>query len=53
MPTPTSGAVFTRQAHGWRRKGEERRGVEERESNRTTMNETLRQDESIAVTITL
>lgn len=47
LPTPTSGAVFTR------RHMEESRGKKRTESNRATMNETLRQDESIAVTITL
>lgn len=48
FPTPTSGAVFTRRH--MEKKGRKKGRAE---SNRTTMNETLRQDESIAVTITL
>lgn len=51
LPTPTSGAVFTRRHMEEKRRRRGGRGASG--SNRTTMNETLHQDESIAVTITL
>lgn len=50
LPTPTSGAVFTRR-HMEGKRRPKKRG--ERSRTEPTMNETLRQDESIAVTITL